>query len=171
MHSAVQELSFEIKCVTRAMLEELTSKTLSKIGYIWFSLFWVFIAFILLFTAKEVFDYWASYVNCPNGGSSWFGSSAIFRMSFILMLFHILVISVIFPRISWSAYLHDGLWTIKFLLVLLGFIVTFWIPNVFFQIYGYFSLVISSLFLIFQGIVIMGMSYSANDYFITKSEK
>ena len=171
MHSAVQDIAFEIPCVTLAMLEEPINKTLSKIGYILFSLFWVFIAFILLFTAKEVFEYWKDYVNWPSGGSSWFGSSAIFRMSFILMLFHILIVSVILPRMSWSAYFHDGLWIIKFLLVLICFIFTLWIPNIFFQIYGYFSLIISSFFLIFQGIVIIGMSYSFNDYFITQSDK
>ena len=109
-------------------------KTLSKIGYICFSFFWVFVAFILLYTAKEVFDYWRSYLNCPSGGSSCLGSSAIYRISFVLMLFHILILIIIAPRIPCSAYFHDGCWITKFFLVLAAFILSFWIPNDFFKV-------------------------------------
>lgn len=47
----------------------------------------------------------------------------------------------------------------------------FWIPNDFFKGYGYFSLVVSFFFLLLQGIVLMGLFYIINDYFVKLSDK
>mmetsp|Transcript_15204 Transcript_15204/g.17611 ORF Transcript_15204/g.17611 Transcript_15204/m.17611 type:complete len:153 (+) Transcript_15204:265-723(+) len=98
------------------------------------------------------------------------GSSAIFRISFILMLFHIAVLVIIAPRLPCSAYFHDGCWVTKFTVVLAAFILSFWIPNGFFRVYGYISLICSFFFLIFQGIIIMGACYSLNDHFLKLSD-
>lgn len=51
------------------------------------------------------------------------------------------------------------------------FILCFWIPNDFFKGYGYISLIISFFFLLFQGVVILGLCYSFNDHMIEKSDK
>jgi len=58
--------------------------------------------------------------------------SFISRMSFIMLLFHLLIFVVILARNETAAYFHDGLWGIKFLLVGVGYIGTFWMDNSFF---------------------------------------
>ena len=108
-------------------------KTYSKIGFVFFSLFWAGISIALLYTAKEMLD-WTG-INCPpaaGGGSACMGVSAIYRMSFTLVIFHLFVFLMCLTRSNCAAMFHDGCWGTKFLMVLAGFIATMWIPNDFF---------------------------------------
>lgn len=91
-------------------------------------------------------------------------------MSFVLMLFHICILILILPRAKWSAYIHDGLWVFKFLAVFSAFVITFFIPNSFFRAYGWFALVVSFFFLVFQGVMIIGFSYTINSALIGDEE-
>ena len=58
----------------------------------------------------------------------------------------------------------------KFIGVLVTFILTFFIPNSFFRAYGWIALVISYFFLVFQGLMIIGFSYTLNGKLIGASE-
>lgn len=88
--------------------------------------------------------------------------SAVFRMSFILLLFHLLVFIIVLTRTPVAAVFHDGWWSFKFLLVLASFIASFYMNNSFFQGYAIFVKVTSSIFLVYQGITILGLSYVIN---------
>lgn len=148
----------------------ISKKKFSKVGYVFFSFFWVSLAFTLLFTAKEFLDWAHKYIHWPEGGTNCMGTSAIFRMSFVLMVFHIFVLVMILPKAKWSAYFHDGLWALKFAIVFISFILSLFIPNGFFKGYGWFSFAISFLFLIFQGLILIGFSYSLNKFLMDKAE-
>lgn len=95
-------------------------------------------------------------MGCPDGGASCMGASVVFRVSFALALFHLIVLFVIAFRLKCSAFFHDGCWVSKFFIIAVVFIPTLWIPNTFFKIYGYFSLICSFFMLTFQGAVIIG---------------
>jgi len=64
---------------------------------------------------------------------------------------------------QWAAVLHDGLWSLKFILVLGIFVCFFFVRNDFFVGYGNASRVISVIFLIYQTIMILAVAYKVND--------
>jgi len=88
--------------------------------------------------------------------------SAVFRMSFILVLFHLFIFLICLSRVQIAAVFHDGWWTFKFLLILGSFIASFYMPNGFFEVYVNFIRVTSTFFLIYQGVTILGLSYVIN---------
>ena len=98
------------------------NKVFSRIGYVFFSFFWILVALCLLWTAKPLFQSWIPFITCPDGSYACFGISAVFRMSFVLVLFHFCVFLVVLSRMQWAAYFHDGMWSIKFILILALFI-------------------------------------------------
>lgn len=138
-------------------------KLFAKIGYVVFSIFWILISFMLLFTAKDIFGHWIKFIHCPENNTACFGMSAVFRMSFILVLFHLLVFIVAVTRTKIASVFHDGWWTFKFLLVLASFIASFYIDNSFIEGYVMFARITSAFFLIYQGITILGLSYIINN--------
>lgn len=53
-------------------------------------------------------------------------------MSFILVLFHLMVFLVCLARNEMAAAFHDGCWGFKFLMIAGGYIGSFWIDSSFF---------------------------------------
>ena len=115
-------------------------KVFSKIGYIFFGLFWIFVSIFLLFYATNILGYIHTFtlitIECPSGGTACFGVSAIYRMSFVLAVFHSIMLIICLTRSGAAAYFHDGCWTFKFLVITCAFILSLWIPNTFFISYG-----------------------------------
>lgn len=143
----------------------ITPKNFSKIGYICFQLFWVIIAISLLFLARHLVSILPSFMQCPESsgdGTACLGPSAIIRMSFILAIFHTLVMCVILARNTAASIFHDGCWGTKFLIVFLGFCVSLYIPNSFFHGYMDFSRYVSMIFLILQAMLMLIVAYKIN---------
>jgi len=107
------------------------NKVFSKIGYVFFSFFWILIALSLLWTAKPLFENWIP-IPCPDGSYSCWGISAVFRMSFVLVIFHFAILLMVLSRMQWAAYFHDGMWSIKFLIVFVLYFAFLFIPEGFF---------------------------------------
>lgn len=97
--------------------------------------------------------------------------SAVFRMSFILVLFHLLIFLICLTRSQIAAVFHDGWWTFKFLLILGSFIASFYLNNSFFVGYASFVRATSAFFLIYQGITILGLSYVINGAVVSYWER
>ena len=57
------------------------------------------------------------------------GASAFVRLSFSLLMFHLIMLLALLPRTKTVADFHDGCWCFKMLLVLGLFIASCWIPN------------------------------------------
>ena len=70
-------------------------------------------------------------IDCGEEGASLacYGGSTFARLSFTLLLFHLLMLLVIMCRNKMAADFHDGCWCFKMLFVLGTFIASFWIPN------------------------------------------
>ena len=98
------------------------------------------------------------------------GPSAIIRMSFVLMCFHVVVLCVIIGRNTAASVFHDGCWGFKFIAVLIFFIITMWIPNSFFEGYMIFSRVVSILFLLIQALLMLVVAYKINETLIGNYE-
>ena len=139
------------------------SKVFSKIGYVVLSIFWTWVGLLMLFVVKDIFNSWfLDFIHCPENNKAWFGMSAVFRISFILVLFHLLVFLVCLMRNQFAAVFHDGWWSFKFMIVLVAYIVSFFINNDFFKGYVIFAKVISVFFLIYQGLTMLSLSYILN---------
>jgi len=94
------------------------------------------------------------------------------RMSFSLALFHLLIFVLILARNDIVASIHDGCWGIKFFLVSIIFIVSFWISNDFFMnTYLVISKWVSIIFLIYQALLMLIVSYKINDTLVSNAEE
>jgi len=91
-------------------------------------------------------------------------------MSFVLACFHLVVLGVIIFRNTAASVFHDGCWGLKFIAVLVFFISTMWIPNIFFQGYMTFSRVISILFLLIQALLMLVVAYKINESLVSNYE-
>jgi len=126
------------------------SKNFSKLGYVFFQLFWIVTAIVLLLV-RGIIDYFPHWLQCPvpsGDKTECLGPSAIVRISFVLAVFHTIVFFIILFRNTMAALFHDGCWGIKFLLVLAAFIGTLWIDNEFFKGYMSFARYVSIPFLV-----------------------
>lgn len=60
--------------------------------------------------------------------STCYGTSAVLRMSLVLFAFHIIVLICIIPRLECCQTIHDGIWPVKVIFIILAYIGSFWIP-------------------------------------------
>lgn len=70
-------------------------KVFSKLGYLFISFCCILVSFFLLFYAKDLFEEFRFIIECPGGGSACMGISAVYRMSFVLAFFHLLMLTVL----------------------------------------------------------------------------
>lgn len=122
----------------------------------------VLISFILMFTLKPLSDNNDQFLTCvgidsaavtdatttttttssstdttitpdmTNAATACFGISAVLRMTFTLLIFHIFILLLILPRNQCASVVHDSGWTLKFFIVIAVFIAMFWVPIGFF---------------------------------------
>ena len=143
-------------------------KVFSKLGYIAISFFSIFLSFLFLFFAKDMKDQVSFFIsiNCPDGTEAWFGISAVYRMSFALVVFHTLMLIILLIckglESEIGPILNDGCWTFNIMIIFTVFVASFWIDNKYIMYYGYFWRLASALFLIFQGIWILSIAYKLN---------
>jgi len=143
-----------------------SQKVFARLGYVFFSLFWVMISLVILFWGANILDPFKSFIHCPVESGEQFqclGITAVYRMSFVLALFHTTVFLVCLSKSDSAAAFHDGCWALKFLVVLAGFVLTLFIPNSFFTGYSDFARVISVFFLVYQVFMTITIAYLIND--------
>lgn len=123
-----------------------------------------------MFTLQPLFEKYDDYLNCneeSGGGSACFGTSAVLRMSFVLFIFHAIILLSILPRAKCSSALHDGCWCLKFLFVIGVYIAVFWIPNEFYRGWAHFARIASGLYLVVQVILLIIVAYTINDKLVS----
>jgi hypothetical protein len=127
----------------------------------------------IFFLAKHIVSILPEFLQCPDSsgdGSSCLGPSAIIRMSFVLACFHLVVFFVILARNTAAAVFHDGCWMTKFVLILVAFSGSLWIPNSFFLGYMDFTRYVSIIFLLVQGMLMLIVAYKINERLISNYE-
>jgi hypothetical protein len=102
-----------------------------------------------------------------------FGVLGVYRMSFALATFHLLLALMMIGvrskgdvRVS----LQDGWWPMKFLLVGAFLVAAFFIPNAFFEYYGWIALGASGLFILVQLVILVDFAHSWAENWIRKKE-
>ena len=129
-----------------------------------------------MFFAPSALSPFDSFIDCSVSGDSsntdvCFGISTMYRISFLLAIFHVVMLLFgLCPDNEGTRTFHDGCWPFKFLLILVGFIITLFIPNSFFQGYGYFSQVVSIAYLLYQVLALVSLAYLVNDSFVSNYE-
>ena len=110
----------------------------AKLGYLVFHLCWISVAILLMIFGKNLVDYLPSSLQCPGdeGGSSCLSASLVFRMSFSLVLFQIVVFFMTLGRNTPASVFHDGCWAFKSILVGAILFGSLYLPNDFFLKYG-----------------------------------
>lgn len=85
-------------------------------------------------------------------------------MSFVLCCFHFFIFLITLARNEMAAQFHDGFWFLKLILALGGYVGSFYIPNKFFNNYYLrFAEIISVVFLIYQALLMLVVSYKINE--------
>jgi len=74
----------------------------------------------------------SNLINKEGAATACFGTSAVLRMTFTLLIFHFIIFLLILPRNECASVIHDGGWTLKYLLIFVIFTAMFWVPMGFF---------------------------------------
>ena len=141
------------------------AKNFPKVAYLVTDMLFMTIAVLLLYTFKPMFEEydWMECNDASGGGDACFGTSAVLRASFILFLYHILILILLIPRGHCSSVVHDGFFTFKFVLIFGGYIGSFWISNDFFSGWAEFCRVGSIFYLMIQAYFLLNFAYLWNE--------
>ena len=127
-------------------------KNFSKVGYVFFQLWWMLIAFATMYIGTW-FVSWGHVIGieCPtqSGGSdACFNASGLVRISWSLAWFQFVILLICLMKNDTAAIIHDGWWCLKSFLVAALFVGSMWIPNTP-VIIGYmqFARIVSVIFL------------------------
>lgn len=114
------------------------------------------------------------YVTIDCGGNECFGFAAVHRVNFALGLFHF-ILAIMLLGVNNSrdkrAPIQNGFWGPKLVIWLGLIVVTFLIPNRFFEIWGnYVALVGAVLFLLLGLVLLVDLAHTFAEYCIEKIE-
>ena len=149
-----------------------TKKVFSRIGYVMFAFIWILASIVFLFYGHYIFELpFSSFLGCEgdeNAKQACIGVSAVYRTSFTLTIFHVILFLLCLCGGELISKLNEGAWPAKFVFVLIIFVLTFFMSNGFFKIYGYCAMVASFFFIVYQMILLIGMAYSWNENWVGK---
>ena len=148
-------------------------RVFARIAYVCFALFWIVVSIIFLFYGNYIFSVFNGYLGCPKDSNldSCIQISAVYRTSLTLAIFHLVLFLICLFKSKVSSAIHEGVWPIKFLVVIGIFIGTLFITNSFFKGYGYFAMVMSFFFLVYEMILLIEIAYSWNKMWIGQYEQ
>ncbi|KAI1409366.1 TMS membrane protein/tumor differentially expressed protein [Hypoxylon sp. FL1857] len=111
-------------------------------------------------------------INCPNGQC--YGWLAVHRINFALGLFHLIFAGLLFGVASSKnprAALQNGFWGPKIIAWLAFVVMSFLIPDAFFQVYGnYIAFIGAMLFLILGLILLVDLAHTWAEYCLEQIE-
>ncbi|KAI1386279.1 TMS membrane protein/tumor differentially expressed protein [Hypoxylon trugodes] len=111
-------------------------------------------------------------INCPNGQC--YGWLAVHRINFALGLFHLIFAGLLFGVASSKnprASLQNGFWGPKIIAWLAFIVMSFLIPDAFFQVYGnYIAFIGAMLFLILGLILLVDLAHNWAEYCLEQIE-
>jgi len=110
---------------------------------------------------------------CPKMGGLCYGTLAVYRLSFCLAVFHLVMAMItigVKTRGDCRIQIQDGWWAVKLLLLIGACIGSFFIPNPFFEYYGWVAFACSVLFILIQLILLVDFAHSWAENWIEKYE-
>jgi len=106
-------------------------------------------------------------------GQLCYGTLAVYRISFCLAMFHLImaVITIgVTRRGDCRTQIQDGWWAVKLLLLAGGCVGSFFIPNPFFEYYGWVAFGASAIFILVQLVLLVDFAHSWAENWIEKYE-
>ena len=98
------------------------------------------------------------------------GYWAVYRVSFSLAGFFLLMLLLTCGKSSFSASLHRGYWFGKFFIITAIFVASLFASNDFFAVYAWIARLGAPLFIIYQMICFIDFGYSANEKMLEKDD-
>lgn len=141
-----------------------------KMGYGLLVLFYSALLMLILYFGSKYLHFAKLFVNCPDGASldSCLGLAVVYRLSFVLAVFHFLVGLCCLTRDGFAKIVNEGLWGVKMLIVLGGVAASLFISNDFFIPYAKASLYLSAIFLFVQAVSLIDAFYLWADFWREK---
>jgi hypothetical protein len=151
------------------------SRNFAKIGYTFFQSVCMLVAMILFFFSDQLEKKMPKAMRiCTNKDfdeRNCLAIGFISRMSFVLACFHALIFLITLARNKMAGEIHDGCWGTKFLLVGATYVATFWIDADFFNSYCTLASYVSVVFLIYQALLILVVSFKINNTLVRNYER
>jgi len=97
----------------------------------------------------------------------------VYRISFVLAVFHLvlaLIMIGVHKKGDVRVHMQDGWWPVKLILLVGGTVGAFFIPNGFYEYYGWFALVAAGMFILVQLILLVDFAHSWAENWIEKME-
>jgi len=137
-----------------------------------------FIAWVFRTWAKQILSFVPVLKQCTEEATSssqitCYGTFAVYRITFVVAVFHLFMAVMtigVKNRADCRMSLQDGWWGIKIILILGGIVGAFFIPNVFFEYFGWFALVASGIFIVIQLILLVDFAHTWAENWIDKYE-
>jgi serine incorporator 1/3 len=134
-----------------------------KLAYGILVLFYSLFLMLVLYFLAPYLKFANSFIGCPSGNdnelNTCLGMSAVYRMSFVLAIVHILVGLSCLTRDKFAKIVNEGLWGFKMILTAGGFFGTLFMSNDFFNTYAKVSIYLSGMFLFVQAVSLIDGFY------------
>lgn len=138
-----------------------------RFSYLLLFCFCVCLLFLIIWIKPFLEWFGGLGITCPIPGDPiCLGASLIYRMSFVLVILHLIIFLILLTRSEFSKNVNEGAWCLKILFVIGVFIGFLWLPNTFSKVYSIIAMVFSIFFLIFQIIMIIDLCYLWNEAWV-----
>jgi len=137
-----------------------------------------FVAWIFHGWAKDILQNIPVLKRCTETSGSTsqimcYGTLAVYRISFVMAVFHILLALITIGvkyKGDFRVGIQDGWWLIKIIFLVGGSIGVFFIPNPFFEYFGWVAFVASAIFIIVQLLLLVDFAHTWAENWIGKME-
>jgi len=102
-----------------------------------------------------------------------YGALAVYRVSFSLAIYHLILAVImigVYTRGDMRTHFQEGWWPVKLLFLFGTCIASFFIPNPFFEYYGWIALGAAALFILVQLVLLVDFAHSWAENWIEKME-
>ncbi|KAK5584200.1 hypothetical protein RB653_005808 [Dictyostelium firmibasis] len=154
-------------------IQSVKKSTSTRLVYVIFFLIVSVVAYVLSYWSFSWFNSLDVLKICSKSDSGCQGALVVYRLTFGLALYHILLGLIMINVKSAGdgrAKLQDGYWPLKILLLGILIFVSFFITNPFFRIYSWISIFCAAIFIFIQLLLLVDFAYSLNESCVRKIE-
>ena len=144
-----------------------------KMTYVLMLMVFSMLLFVLVFWGDTVISWAGKFMDCPDNQElhSCLGVSSVFRISFIFVCLHTLILLCCFARNSFAKVANEACFGVKMIVILLAFVGSLFIPNGFFTAYSVVTNVASGVYLLAQSISLIDFAYLWAEYWGAKFDE
>ena len=144
-----------------------------KLAYGILVLFYSALLMFILYFGSRWLHFAQIFVSCPNGAdlNTCLGLASVYRLSFVLAVFHFLIMISCLTRDSFAKIVNEGLWGVKMLIILGGCIGMLFVSNSFFIPYAKASMYFGGVFLFVQAVSLIDAFYLWAEFWANKFDE